>query len=329
MTYQILGIGAALVDTELRVSDDDLTNLKIQKGLMTLCDEGQQAHYIRYLREHIDSAHRACGGSAANSMIAASQLGCDVHMTCRVADDEDGNFFLDDLIKAGVAHNTHAQKLAGTTGKCLVMVTPDADRTMNTSLAISAELSPDNIHKEIFPGASYLYIEGYLATSETGKAAAIEMRQQAQKTDTKISMSLSDPGIVEFFKPQLKEILGAKIDLLFCNEAEALKWTENETLDAAVETLKQDAEAFAITRGSQGALLFDGSEYIEVTTPQIKAVDTNGAGDMFAGTFLAAICQGKSFAEAGSLACRGAAMVVSQMGPRLALDGYQNLKASF
>lgn len=329
MAYQILGIGAALVDTELRVSDDDLTNLKIPKGLMTLCDENQQGRYIRYLREHIESAHRACGGSAANSMIAASQLGCNVHMTCRVADDEDGNFFLDDLVRAGVAYNTHAQKLAGTTGKCLVLVTPDAERTMNTSLAISAELGPENIHDEIFPDASYLFIEGYLATSETGKAAAIKMRGQAQKTNTKISMSLSDPGIVEFFKPQLKEMLGDKIDMIFCNEAEAIKWTGCEALDAAAEALKQDAKAFAITRGSQGALLFDGSDYTEVTTPKIKAVDTNGAGDMFAGTFLAALCLGKSFAEAGSLACKGAAMVVSQMGPRLALDGYQNLKTSF
>ena len=329
MTYQILCIGAALVDTELRVSDDDLTNLKIQKGLMTLCDEDQQARYIRYLREHIDSAHRACGGYAANSMIAASQLGCSVHMTCRVADDEDGNFFLNDLAKAGVAHNTRAQKLAGTTGKCLVMVTPDAERTMNTSLAISAELGPDNIHEDIFREATYLYIEGYLATSETGKAAAVQMRQQAQKTNAKISMSLSDPGIVEFFEPQLKEMLGDKIDLIFCNEAEALKWTGCEALDTAAEALKQDAEAFAITRGAQGALLFDGKDYIEVTTPRVKAVDTNGAGDMFAGTFLAAICQGKSFAEAGSLACKGAAMVVSQMGPRLAMEGYQNLKVSF
>ena len=329
MTYQILGIGAALVDTELRISDEDLQNLKIQKGLMTLCDEDQQAHYLRYLREHIDSAHRACGGSAANSMIASSQLGCRVHMTCRVADDEDGEFFLGDLRKAGVDHNTNAQKLEGTTGKCLVMVTPDGERTMNTALGMSANLGPDNIHTEVIPDADYLYIEGYLATSETGKAAAIEMRKKAQRSDTKISLSLSDPGIVEFFKSQLREMLGDKIDLIFCNEAEALKWTNCSSLKAAAETLKQDALAFAITRGPQGALLFDGKEFSEVISPKVKAVDTNGAGDMFAGTFLAAICQGKSFTEAGSLACEGAAMVVGKMGPRLTSEGYQALKTRF
>ncbi len=329
MTYQILGIGAALVDTELRVSDEDLKHLNMQKGLMTLCNEEQQAHYLRYLREHIDSAHRACGGSAANSIIAASQLGCSAHMTCRVANDEDGQLFLNDLQKAGVQHNTNAQLLEGTTGKCLVMVTPDAERTMNTALGISEQLGPENLHDEVFPDASYIYIEGYLATSETGKAAAIAMRERAQKTDTKVSLSLSDPGIVEFFGTQLREMLGGKIDLVFCNETEALKWTQCDSLPEAAEAIQQDAHSFAITRGAQGALLFDGHEYTEVKSPAVKAIDTNGAGDMFAGTFLAAICQGKSFHDAGMLACKGASMVVGKMGPRLAPEAYQALKRDF
>lgn len=329
MSYKILGIGAALVDTEILVSDDDLKTLKIDKGLMTLCDEGQQSHYIGHLREHIDIAHRASGGSAANSMIAAAQLGCQVHMTCRVADDNDGSFFLSDLKKSGVDHNTNEQQLRGTTGKCLVMVTPDAERTMNTALGMSEKLSPQNVHPEVFEQAEYLYIEGYLATSETGKAAAITMRELAENNGTKISISLSDPGIVEHFEQQLREMMGNRANLIFCNEAEALQWTKTSTIEEAVEVLKQDTETFAITLGAEGAICFDGKALTKVGSPKVRAIDTNGAGDMFAGTFLAAINQGKTYIEAAELACLGASEVVTKMGPRLNTEGYIKLKALF
>lgn len=329
MSYQIVGIGAALVDTEISVTDTDLEHLNIAKGLMTLCDETQQAHYINHLREHIDNAHRACGGSAANSMIAASQLGCNVHMTCRVANDHDGSFFLGDLDKSGVSFNSAEQQLEGTTGKCLVMVTPDAERTMNTALGMSEKLSPNNVESSVLKDTEYLYIEGYLATSETGMAAAITMREHAEAVNVKIAMSLSDPGIVEFFGSQLKEMLGEKVHLIFCNEAEALKWSNTESLEDAIEALKKDTQCFAITLGAKGAICFDGAELISIEAPAVKALDTNGAGDMFAGTFLAAISQGKSYQQAGKLACMGASQVVTQMGPRLNAGGYANLKEHF
>jgi len=329
MAYQIVGIGAALVDTEISVTDSDLKELKIEKGLMTLCDEKQQSHYINHLREHIDKAHRASGGSGANSMIAASQLGCDVHLTCRVANDDDGSFFLSDLEKSGLSYNSAEQQLEGTTGKCLVMVTPDAERTMNTALGISEKLSPANVDPEVLNSADFLYIEGYLATSETGKAAAIKMREHASSRNVKITMSLSDPGIVEFFGSQLREMLGGKAYLLFCNEDEALKWTDSSSLDQAIELLKQDTECFAITLGATGAVCFDGKDLHRVKAPKVKALDTNGAGDMFAGTFLAAINQGKPYFEAGTLACEGASQVVTKMGPRLTDAGYQRLKELF
>ena len=329
MAYQIVGIGAALVDTEVNVTDNDLKQLNIDKGLMTLCDESQQAHYINHLREHIDNAHRACGGSGANSMIAASQLGCSVHLTCRVARDNDGQFFLGDLKKSGVSYNSEDQLLEGTTGKCLVMITPDAERTMNTALGMSEQLSPDNVNADVLDGAEFLYIEGYLATSNTGKAAAIKMREEAVARKVKVTMSLSDPGIVEFFEPQLREMLGGKAHLLFCNEAEALKWTNADSLEQAINRLKKDTECFAITLGAKGAVCFDGNELVKIEAPSVKALDTNGAGDMFAGTFLAAISQGKNYQQAGILACKGASQVVTKMGPRLDEGGYQQLKQQF
>ena len=144
MTYEIVGIGNALVDTEIRVTEEDLSHLKIDKGLMTLCDEQQQKLYLQYLREHIDQAHRASGGSAANSLIAASQLGSPAHMTCQVANDDDGDFFLSDLTSSGVDYNQTNQQISGTTGKCLVMITPDADRTMNTACLLYTSDAADD-----------------------------------------------------------------------------------------------------------------------------------------------------------------------------------------
>ncbi len=328
MAYDILGIGAALVDTEILVDDEDLNNLKIDKGLMTLCDEAQQGRYLRYLREHIDGAHRACGGSAANSMIASSLLGCRVHLTCQVADDSDGRFFLRDLGHAGVSCNSRHQARPGVTGKCLVMVTPDAERTMNTALCISETLSTRNIEPDIFENAGYLYLEGYLATSTSCMDAAISMREQARQNGAAVSISLSDPGIAKHFEPELRAMIGGRADLIFCNAHEAMQWTHTDSISDAAEKLKEDTRTYAITLGPDGALVFDGSETCRVDSPRVEAIDTNGAGDMFAGTFLAAICQGKNFAEAAALACQGAAQVVSRMGPRLDNDGYRLIRGA-
>ena len=209
------------------------------------------------------------------------------------------------------------------------MVTPDAERTMNTALAISADLSPANVEPEILDGADYLYIEGYLATSETGRAAAIAMREAAQARGVKVAMSLSDPGIVEFFEPQLREMAGGKLDLVFCNEAEALKWTGTNQLAQAAEALAHDSRCYAITRGAQGALCFDGANQISVSAPQVQALDTNGAGDMFAGAFLAALNADKNYQEAAVFACRCASQVVTRMGPRLDTNGYAELRKFF
>ena len=325
--FDIVGIGAALIDTEIHVADEDLAHLGIEKGLMTLCDETTQRKYLTHLREHIDSANLACGGSAANSMIAAAILGSRGFFTCQVADDQDGDLFLSELKSAGIEYNLAGQKASGTTGKCLVMISPDAERSMNTCLGVSANLGEDNVELAPLENAKYLYLEGYLATSDTGAKAAIKLRKAAQSMDVKVALSLSDPGIVEFFRPQLQEILGNKVDFLFCNEAEALSWTKADSLNSAAEKLKADSTQFAITLGAKGALCWDGCNLIKVAAPKTKAINTNGAGDMFAGCMLAALNNGASMEASAKFACAGAAKVVSQDGPRLNPDEYDELVA--
>lgn len=317
MTYHIYGIGAALVDTEIDVTDNDLVQLGIDKGLMTLVDAERQQALVDYLSTHMTHSRRASGGSAANSIIAASYFGAKTFYSCKVGPDQNGEFYLGDMQAAGVACNKNDHGDEDVTGKCLVLITPDAERTMLTHLGISATLCRKMLDHDAIALSQYAYIEGYLVTSDTGRAAAIELRETAEKHGVKTALSLSDPGMVEFFGDGLREMIGNGVDLLFCNEHEAQGFTSTDNAKAAAEKLKQHARTFAITCGSRGALVFDGSKLHEIEPHAVKAVDTNGAGDMFAGAFLYAITHGYSYRDAGRLASRASAEVVKNYGPRL------------
>ncbi len=323
--YHVYGIGAALVDTEVEVSDQDLTNLNIDKGVMTLVDEPRQAELIEKLSGHLVASKRASGGSAANTIIAASYFGAKAFYSCKVADDENGDFYLNDLRDAGVAYHEELERQPGTTGKCLVLITPDAERTMNTYLGISETVSNTELHPQAAAASEYAYLEGYLVSSETGRAAAIALRKHAEANNVKTSISLSDPAMVEFFHDGLSDMIGDGVDLLFCNEGEALGFTRTDSLEAAITELKKIAKTFAITLGAKGALVFDGEKEERIAAHSVKAIDTNGAGDMFAGAFLYAITHGYSFAQAGALASRASAQVVSQFGPRLQAEQHQKI----
>jgi len=313
--YHVYGIGNALVDMEFEVEDSFFEANGIDKGLMTLVDEERQHE----LMGHLDAfeGKKASGGSAANTIIATSYFGGKSFYSCKVANDELGDFYVNDLQGAGVDSNVGDGRKEGITGKCLVMVTPDAERTMNTYLGITETFSVDELHLSSIKDSEYLYIEGYLVTSDTGRHAAIEARKVAEENGVKTALTFSDPAMVQFFKDGLKEMVGNKVDLLFCNEAEAMSWADTDSLDTAIDALKQIAETFAVTLGSKGALLFDGKNRVEISPHQVEAIDSNGAGDMFAGAFLYGITHGHSFYEAGNIASLAAARVVSQFGPRL------------
>lgn len=313
--YHVYGIGNALVDMEFEVEDSFFEKMNIDKGLMTLVDEDRQHQLIG----HLDAfeGKKASGGSAANTIIAVSYFGGKSFYSCKVANDELGDFYVHDLKAAGVDSNVGNGRKEGVTGKCLVMVTPDAERTMNTFLGITETFSVDELHQDALLASEYLYIEGYLVTSSTGRHAAIEARKIAEEAGVKTALTFSDPAMVEFFKDGLKEMIGERVNLLFCNEAEAKSWAGTDDLQHAVESIKAIADTFAITLGSKGALLYDGTHMIEISPHPVKAVDSNGAGDMFAGAFLYGITQGHSFYEAGNIASLAASKVVSQFGPRL------------
>ena len=321
--YDVYGLGNALVDMEFEISDELLNQNRIDKGVMTLVDENQQHELI----EQLDAfeGNKASGGSAANTLIAVSSMGGSSYYSCKVADDDLGHFYLNDLKSAKVDCNMDGKHKGGITGKCLVMVTPDAERTMHTFLGVSSELSAYEVNEKAIKNSSYCYLEGYLTTSDSGKAANIEARTIAEANNVKTALTFSDPFVVEFFREGFTETIGDGIDLLFCNEAEALSYTQKDSIDEAVEVIKTFAKTFAITLGAEGAAVYDGSNLISIAANPVKAVDTNGAGDLFAGAFMHGLTHGKSYEEAGVLASKASSIIVSQFGPRLKLEQYQSL----
>ncbi len=321
--YDVYAIGNALVDTEAEVSDAFLEKMGVEKGLMTLVEIERQQELLDTLSQ--TPVKRAAGGSACNTIVGVCRFGGTAFYSCKVADDEDGAFYVADLHECGAETNMQAPFPAGTTGKCLVLVTPDAERSMNTNLAISADISIDETDDAALAQSRYLYLEGFLASSDSGRAAARHLHEQAKKLGVKTALTFSDAAMVQFCRDGLNEMLGDGVDVLFCNEGEATSYTDTDKVEDALEALKPLAGTIIITLGSKGALVWDGKQAHHIDTPSIKAVDSNGAGDMFAGAYLFGVTHGKTPVEAAGLAAKSAAKVVTQFGPRLSTEQHQAL----
>lgn len=324
--YDVYAIGNALVDMEYEVSDEFFKKFGIDKGLMTLVDEPRQNELLMALGGN--PKNQQCGGSAANTIIAVAQFGAKGFYSCKIASDPIGNFYYKDLQDNGVDSNLENQnRLPGITGKCLVMVTADAERTMNTFLGITSTIGIEEVDAEAIRNSKYMYMEGYLVASPTGKEAAIRAREIAEAAGVKTALTFSDVNMVKFFKTGLDEMIGPKgVDLLFCNESEAINYTETSNLSSAREALKKVAKTFVITQGENGAIIWDGTTFIDIEPYDVKAIDSNGAGDMYAGAFLYAITHGHTHASSGKLASLAASKVVSQFGPRLKWHETQDIK---
>lgn len=317
--YDVYGMGNALVDIVTEVDHDFFDKNNIEKGVMTLVDEKRQLQLMKAI--DMKKSRMAAGGSAANTLIGLNQFGGKSFYTCLVAHDELGKFFLEDLKRNGVNTNLRFEDAPpGHSGRCLVMTTPDADRTMNTFLGMSSFLTPEHVEEQAVINSAYVYLEGYLVASPKGTDALMEAKKLAERAKVNTALTFSDPNMVRFFYKNFEQVIGASVDLLFCNEEEALMFTGSENLKVAREKLKQVAKKFAVTLGANGALIFDGDTFIEIEPYRVRAVDTNGAGDMFAGAFLYGITHGHSYAEAGKIASLASSRVVSQFGPRLELE---------
>ncbi|RAP32799.1 adenosine kinase [Candidatus Marinamargulisbacteria bacterium SCGC AG-410-N11] len=326
--FDIYGIGNALVDIEVNLTEKELTNTSLDKGVMTLIDEKTLHELVNSYTPNI--VKKACGGSAANTIIGASHMGANCYYSCKVANDKQGIFYIQDLTKNRVSTNSNINNLeTGITGNCFVCVTPDGDRTMATFLGITSTFSKSDINFSVIDQSKYLYIEGYLVTSPSGKEAAVNSKQYAQNNGVPTALSLSDPSVVSYFKNDFNDIIGSHIDILFCNEDEALTFSGSKTIDDAILYLKKFCNHFIITQGAKGSLLFYQNKLTPFSAYATNVVDTNGAGDLFAGIYLGSIAKGMEPSLAIEMANFGSSILVSKFGPRLETEDYQNIQNKF
>ena len=332
MKYDVYGIGNALVDMEFAVDDEFLRRQAIAKGHMTLVDEARIEALAADLANGASSEvpiRRLSGGSAANAVFAVQAFGGRGFYCCRVAQDEVGAHFLADLAQVGVGAGG-SRPARGATGRCLTLVTVDAERTMTTCLGVSAGLGPEDVDEATVASARFLYIEGYLAAAEAGCAAAVRAREIAESADVRTSLSLSDPSMVEGFRDALTEMLGNGVHQLFCNEEEALTWASTDRLDVAIAELRDIAPFVNITLGARGSVAVRGREQALAAGYPASPVDTTGAGDIYAGAVIHALVGGVEPVAAARFGNFAAAELVSRHGARLASAGdYAALRATF
>ena len=327
--YDVYGLGNALVDFEYLVDDRFLRAQGIAKGRMTLVDHGRMEALEAELAEaRVALRSSMSGGSAANTVFAVRGFGGRGFYACRVGDDAAGRQFVADMERAGVG--VSGQRGDGASGRCLTLVTADAERTMTTSLGVSADLNPGDVDEAALAASRLLYVEGYLAAAAGGRGAAVLAREAATAAAVRTSLSLSDPSIVLGCRDGLEEMLGNGVDQLFANEEEALGWAGTDRLDIAVNELTDIAPAVNVTLGAAGSMAASKGERTLVPGFATDAVDTTGAGDIYAGACMYALTHGAAAAGAARFANFAAAALVATHGARLpGLGDYAALRQRF
>ena len=330
MKYDISALGNALVDTQYKVGHEFLTSVGLEADSMTLASSDEQAPIINKLIEMGSESMSDCGGSATNSLVAAANYGSKCHHVCRVADDEDGKNYLNSLRSAGVEHiGISSENTDMPTGKCLILVTPDAKRTMSSMLGVSAYLGASDIDYEVVENSKIFYIEGYMVTSDDNFNAVISVLEHLKGKNTLKALSLSDAGIVHGFRDKFELIESYGIDMIFCNDDEAVAFANKDNLKEAEEFYKSKPYMTIITKGAEGSVVIEkGSEHL-AEAEKITPIDTNGAGDMFAGSFMYALLQDNDLKSCAEFANYGASKVVETFGPRLTQESYKEVLNNF
>ena len=326
--YKLYGIGNALLDYEYKVNDSVLKELELEKGCMLLNEYDKHSKLHQSLKKMRPPEKIIPGGSVANSVFAMAQYNDKVCFSGKVSDDESGKNFIECLNKSGV--ETFISKLDNNkSGECLVLITPDNERTMNTFLGSSSLLSIDDIDNQSIKDSEYLLIEGYLVTSDETMNVSIEALAIAQENNTKSVITLSDPNIVKYFRDNLLKLFNNKSHIIFCNEQEALNFSETTNLSQAQNFLKEITDIYIITLGSKGAICYDGTDTYKVKGLDVDSKDFTGAGDMFLGSFMHKYDDG-NFLESLSFANFSASKIIQIYGAKFNnKSDYQNLLENF
>jgi len=312
--YDVFGIGNAIVDTEILVEDLLLSSHGLQKGIMTLVSPEDQAALLDGLSSY--EQHAAAGGSAANTMVGLAQYGGSAFFSGKIGNDMSGALYRESMAAVGVEFDVEPTNGAPT-GTCLVLVTPDGERTMQTSLGAAADIDVPDVDVDRIAASRFVYVEGYLFGSPTGSKAAIATMDAAKKAGVGVSLTLSDPGMAEHFIEQFKNATREYVDLLFCNQFEAMIYAGVQDREEALKVLGQDSPRVFMTCRGDGSLVYDNGEITHVAGYSVPVVDTTGAGDIYASGVLYGLANGMDNAASGQLGSFASARIVSRMGPRL------------
>ena len=315
MNYDLVGIGNALVDIEVQVDDDFIEELSVTKGGMTLTSVTEQEKILKILESKPQKT--SSGGSAANTVHGASVLGAQSYYLGRVANDKNGKHYTEDMHSCEVGFSGPGSDDSGT-GTCVILITPDAERTMLTNLGVSSMLHPENVDETIIHNAKAVYVEGYLWTGDETREAGLLMAQIAKKQGIPVAFTLSDAFVVNSFKDSLVDFIKWNVDILFCNEVEAQAMTGESDSRKAFDKLLAWVDTLFLTLGSQGSLAGkSGNDPVQVGTFPVTAVDTTGAGDLYAAGALYGLINDHSLKDSAIIGSYCASQVVSHIGGRL------------
>lgn len=313
MSFDVFSMCNALYDIQAEVNDEILAELALEKGSMILLSEEQQQAIVPRVYTHI--VHTEAGGSGANTAFGVALLGGTACYTSRVGDDEHADRYRAGLGERGVKPNLGTG--TGATGVSLILVTPDAQRTMCTYLGRALELTENDVNLDDLRASKYLYVTAYLWDTDNQKAAVLRAMKAANEAGVKVALSLSDPFCVHRHRAELLELISKHVDLLFGNYSEAEALTGTDSPEEALRVLSTHSEIAVITLDERGSLIRRGDEVVSIPVYPVTPVDTTGAGDMFAAGLLYGLTQGYSLEVTGRIASYAAAQVVAKMGPRL------------
>ncbi|HCY55729.1 MAG TPA: adenosine kinase [Oceanicaulis sp.] len=311
--FDIIGVGNAIVDVIATADEGFLGQHGIEKGAMTLIDEER----AKAIYAAMGPGQEVSGGSAANTLAGVASLGGRGAYIGKVADDQLGEIFAHDLRATGVDYSTAPLKGGPATARCLILVTPDAQRSMNTFLGASTLFSGEDVDAARIEAAHITYLEGYLFDRDEAKAAFVSAAEIARKAGRKVALTLSDPFCVDRHRASFRQLIAGHVDVVFANEVELKSLYQSEEFDAALAQLRAETRIAAITRSEKGAVIISGEDTVRVPAdPVEKLVDTTGAGDLFAAGFLLGLARGADLETCGRLGVLSAAEVISHVGAR-------------
>ena len=316
-TLDLVGLGNAIVDIIVNIEDDFLEINNLNKGSMNLINSDESHRLL----ENCNVIKQISGGSSANTVVSLAELGNHVQFIGRVKNDQFGDFFSSDIKKSKTIFNTPPTNEGASTAHSIILITPDAQRTMCTYLGASIEFESKDVDFSILNQSKYLYLEGYLWDSELAKKAFTKAAQIAKQSNTKIILSLSDSFCVDRHRESFLDLIDEFVDIVFCNESEVLSLFKNDKLASCREDLFSLCELVIVTLGSNGSLIINKNnvEIIESIT-QGKIIDTTGAGDIYAGGFIHGLIKNCSLKKCGEIASICAGQIITQLGSRSDID---------